>query len=411
VCSSDLEIIPSNTNSQKSSTDGVDEAETNYVTKFLDKYNGKHGIKGNISDGGSISKCELSPDVIDLNVSVVTEYYKYQQSQNKEGGGGTVGFIPFKLGLTMDGLSGIKIYNKLHVNTRFLPSNYGKTLDLIVTGVSHELNGHDWETQIEATVIPKTTQSKGTQITIENIKEDIQAVGAAGSSEPTVKGKVPESKKNVITKIVELAKSKGIKDKERLTCILAVAGGETQWNPGKSESFSYSLPRAREVFGGRIPKNDVDALKLIPKNKGGSGTQETLANHLYGGRYHNKQNEGWKYRGRGMTQITFKSNYENVQNNLISKYFPKVGNIITDPDLVNDTDVSVAILVYGKLQAFFGDKLVEGDKAYLSNAVRVQATQNGSNGKGKRRHNSVTKNYANAIYAINNTPWVQDLIK
>jgi predicted chitinase len=405
------EIIPSNPNSQKLNIDGIDEAEINYVTKFLDKYNGKHGIKGNISDGSSITKCDLSSDIIDSNISIVTEYYKYQQSQNKEGGGGTIGFIPFKLGLTMDGLAGIKIYNKLHVNTRFLPSNYGKTLDLIVTGVSHELNGNDWETQIEATVIPKTTQSKITQITIENIREDIQAVGAIVASGPTIKGKIPENKKNIITKIVELAKSKGIKDRERLTCILAVAGGETQWNPGKSESFSYSLPRARAIFGSRIPKKDQDALKLIPKDRGGSGTQEILANHLYGNRFRNKQNEGWKYRGRGMTQITFKSNYEMVQNGLINKFFPTVGNIVTNPDLVNNTDVSVAILVYGKIQAFFGDKLIEGDKAYLSDPVRVQATQNGTNGVGKRRRNSTTPNYANAIYAINNTPWVQDLIK
>ena len=171
------EILPSNPTSQKSNSGGVDEAEINYVNKFLDKYNGKHGIKGNLYDGGSISKCELSSDIIDSNISIVTEYYKYQQSQNKEGGGGTVGFIPFKLGLTMDGLAGIKIYNKLHVNTRFLPSNYGKTLDLIVTGVSHELNNNDWETQIEATVIPKTTQSKTSAITAEDIKETIQEVG------------------------------------------------------------------------------------------------------------------------------------------------------------------------------------------------------------------------------------------
>ena len=111
-----------------------------------------------------------------------------------------------------------------------------------------------------------------------------------------------------------------------------------------------------------------------------------------------------------MTQITFKGNYSNVQTNLIAKYFPEKGNIVDNPDLVNNTDVSVAILVYGKINGFFGDKLVKGDKAYLSNPVRVQATQNGSNGKGKRERNSVTKNYESAIYAINNTPWVQELI-
>lgn len=404
------EIIPSNPNSQKQNPTDPDEAETNYVTKFLNNYTGKHGFNGNLYGASWMGKLDLSTDAIDRNVSVVTEYYKFLQSQNKKGGGGTVGFIPFKLGLTMDGLSGIKIYNKLHVNTRFLPSNYGKTLDLIVTGVSHDLQNHDWETQIEATVIPKTTQSEATAITVEDIRTSITNVNA-NSPEPTVKGQVPSSKKNIITKIVELAKKNGITDKERLTCILTVAGGETQWTPSSKESFSYNLKGARTTFGSLIPGDDATALQFIPSNRGGSGTQETLANKVYGNRYRNGPNEGWKYRGRGMTQITFKSNYEEVQKSLVSKYFPNLGNIVSNPDLVLTEEVSVAILVYGKKSGYFGDRLVANDQAYLTDPIRIQATQNGSNGKGKRKANSVTHNYANALYALNNTPWVQDLIK
>jgi len=179
------EIVPSNPNSRKknpSDPNEPDEAETNYVEKFLKSYTGKHGFNGNMYQAGTLLKLDISSDAIDRNISVVTEYYKFLQSQNKEGGGGTIGFIPFKLGLTMDGLSGIKIYNKLHVNTRFLPSNYGKTLDLIVTGVSHDLSNHDWETQIEATVIPKTTQSKATAITIEDIQETIINVNLSANT-------------------------------------------------------------------------------------------------------------------------------------------------------------------------------------------------------------------------------------
>jgi predicted chitinase len=395
------EFTPGNIASVKKSNE-EDEAEVNYVSEFLvNGYVTRYGLTSLTGD------FNLNSDAIERNISIVTEYYKYiiaKEALDQDTSGGTVGFIPFKLGITLDGISGIKIYNKLEVNTEFLPKAYGKTVDLIVTGVSHNLSNNDWQTQIETTVIPKTGKQSVLEIPASVIQESVKNVDAI------VKGKVPESKKNIITKIVELAKKNGITDRERLTCILAVAGGETQWNPGKSESFSYSLSRAREVFGTRIPKNDKTALTYIPTSKGGSGSQEKLANLLYGGRYGNASNEGWKYRGRGMTQITFKGNYSNVQNNLISKYFPEKGNIVDNPDLVNNTDVSVAILVYGKINGFFGDKLVKGDKAYLSNPVRVQATQNGSNGKGKRERNSVTKNYESAIYAINNTPWVQELI-
>jgi predicted chitinase len=393
------DFTPGNIESVKPDN-GIDEAESNYVNRFLSGgYTSRYGFSDLPPHSFS-----LVDDIIEGNISIVTEYYKYLLSKEKSTSGGTIGFIPFKLSMTMDGLSGIKIYNKLNVNTEFLPKAYGKNMDLIITGVSHKLSNNDWETDLETTVIPKSGALSVVEIPPASLQESIDKV------DKITKGKVPESRQNVITKIVELAKSKGITDKERLTCILAVAGGETQWNPSRSESFSYSLARARQVFGSRIPKKDEIALKYIPASKGGSGSQETLANLLYGKRYGNGPNEGWKYRGRGMTQITFKGNYENVQENLISKYFPNKGNIVTNPDLVNNVDVSVAILVYGKIYGFFGDRLVKNDKAYLSDPVRVQATQNGSNGKGSRKANSVTKNYANAIYAINNTPWVQKLI-
>ena len=179
------EIIPSNPNSQPKAGE-PDEAETNYVEKYLSKFTECYGWKGYLNSGG-IGTTEISSDIVARNVSIVTEYYKYVQSKNRSGGG-TVGFIPFKLGLTLDGISGIKIYNKLHVNTRFLPSNYSNTMDLIVTGVSHKLQNNDWETEIEATVIPKTTTQRQASIPDTVISEtvgDATTVPSATTS-PTV---------------------------------------------------------------------------------------------------------------------------------------------------------------------------------------------------------------------------------
>jgi hypothetical protein len=119
---------------------------------------------------------KLSDNFIEKNISIVTEYYKWLIAKNAEDStvsGGTVGFIPFKLGLTLDGISGIKIYNVLRVNTEFLPKAYGKSVDLIVTGVSHRLNNNDWETSIESTVMPKTGEMALVAITAEKAKETL----------------------------------------------------------------------------------------------------------------------------------------------------------------------------------------------------------------------------------------------
>lgn len=66
----------------------------------------------------------------------------------------TLGFIPLKLQLTLDGLSGIKIYQKLRVNTDFLPSNYPEILEFLVTKVDHSLSDNEWTTKIETISIP-----------------------------------------------------------------------------------------------------------------------------------------------------------------------------------------------------------------------------------------------------------------
>lgn len=64
------------------------------------------------------------------------------------------GFIPLELSITMDGLSGIKIYNRLKINTKFLPSSYPKSLKFIVKGVNHKVSGNVWDTNISTISVP-----------------------------------------------------------------------------------------------------------------------------------------------------------------------------------------------------------------------------------------------------------------
>ena len=58
----------------------------------------------------------------------------------------------------MDGLSGVKIYNKIKVNVAFLPSNYDETLSFIVTGVNHKLSNNEWVTSLDTIATTKETQ-------------------------------------------------------------------------------------------------------------------------------------------------------------------------------------------------------------------------------------------------------------
>jgi len=110
------------------------------------------------------TKPQLQINIIDRNVSIMTEFFKYIQSEQrnkKEKYASTQnGFIPISLGVTMDGISGIKIYNSLNVSTRFLPANYPENLVFIIKGVNHKLSNSDWETTLETVVVSKVDTSK-----------------------------------------------------------------------------------------------------------------------------------------------------------------------------------------------------------------------------------------------------------
>jgi hypothetical protein len=109
--------------------------------------------------------CDISPELIDKNLVVVPEFYKYcqykiQQLEQKYASP-TNGFIPISLGITLEGISGIKIYNYVKVNTEFLPSNYPDSLKFIIKGINHKISANNWETSLETVVISNSNDKDG----------------------------------------------------------------------------------------------------------------------------------------------------------------------------------------------------------------------------------------------------------
>ena len=177
-------------------TSSNEDAIQNYTTHYLSEGRYVLGYWAPLTaslGSFSLSFTELDPSIIDSNKSIVTEFYKYvmadaSQKDPSNGSASSVGFIPFKLGLTMDGLSGIKIYNSIQVDTTFFPSNYPDVLNFIVTGVNHKLQNNDWETEIETMVIPKNV-TPIPALDLKGFKSIVTSGGGAttaGSSIPIV---------------------------------------------------------------------------------------------------------------------------------------------------------------------------------------------------------------------------------
>jgi hypothetical protein len=257
-------FLPANENSLEEG--GEDEALTNYTNQFLspNKYISCYGFSGD-GTGEILENLKISEDAISSNLSVVTEYYKWLISSQKNQQGGTIGFIPFKLSFTMDGLSGIKIYNKLHVDTRFLPKSYGTAVDLIVTGVDHKLQNNDWETNIEATVMPKTSGLKDVVISTKVVNNSIET-GVKKSAGVNIAGlNQLKSYGSTSTPILRRA----LKDQSFYAFSKLSLNGKIGERPGMCAGYSYNIAYKLKEY------MTTDSDKAIPWTWAGSGN----ANH------------------------------------------------------------------------------------------------------------------------------------
>jgi hypothetical protein len=137
-----------------------------YVQDFWNKRFASFGLTApqDIADDASTpDACAISGEIIDKNLSTVTEFYKYCHTRIQKDipyyASPTIGFIPINLSITCDGISGIKIYNSINVNTTFLPKNYPNSLKFIIKGVNHKLSGNDWETTIETMTVSQDEEN------------------------------------------------------------------------------------------------------------------------------------------------------------------------------------------------------------------------------------------------------------
>lgn len=133
------------------------------------------------------------------------------------------------------------------------------------------------------------------------------------------------------------------------------------------ENLTYSAKRMKEVFGCRpapqnpnapkftISGNEITCLygqlrsKLWTNTSDYANNPRNLANYVYANRYENgpeESGDGHKYRGRGLIQTTFKSNYR-ILTNEHNKRFPQ-----DQLDFVQNPDLVLSDIQYGIESAF-----------------------------------------------------------
>lgn len=157
----------------------------NFLAKnqFISRYSKTLNIDkdGNPVEGGMVEPegvqrpYFIDSALISSNLNIIPNFYKeiFKIAYNNQleinsknpKSSSQGGFMPFNLNLEVDGISGVKIYSKLKISNRFLPSNYPQSLEFITTDVTHTLSNNRWITKINTIGMPANV------LTTKNIRD------------------------------------------------------------------------------------------------------------------------------------------------------------------------------------------------------------------------------------------------
>ncbi len=136
-----------------------------------------------------------------------------------------------------------------------------------------------------------------------------------------------------IAYMIKRMNAKGITNPFTQAGILSVVSKESSFVP-KSEISYRSTPndRIRSIFGSKLTGYTDAQLTALKQD------DKAFFDAVYGGRYGNGPDEGYKYRGRGFNQLTFKSNYKAIGD--------AIGvDLVNNPDKLNTVPVATDALI------------------------------------------------------------------
>lgn len=184
---------------------------------------------------------------------------------------------------------------------------------------------------------------------------------------------VPDSNKKYATPYFSILentiKHTSVNTPLRIVHFLAQLAHESGWFKYKEENLNYSAKALRSVFGKYFPTDEL-ANQYARK-------PEKIANRVYANRMSNGNEEsgdGWRYRGRGLIQLTGKSNYTDFKTD-------KGIDVIAQPERLTDPDVALEAAIWFWKKRGLNQFADEDDILTITKRIN-----GGTNGLDHRKH-------------------------
>jgi len=189
-----------------------------------------------------------------LLTGTIMPYIETKTAITQKKSSGTMGFIPVSVGLTLDGISGLKLLNGIKVDTSYLPSNYPETMLFVISKLAHKVENNIWSTELETIMTPDNTVQAETKT---NIRPRKGTSSPSSSSGREAIATAEQNRRGV--QIINFFIGKGLKDYQaagiagnffaesglQLNIVNSIgAYGLAQWlGPRKQNLFAFAATR------------------------------------------------------------------------------------------------------------------------------------------------------------------------
>lgn len=206
--------------------------------------------------------------------------------------------------------------------------------------------------------------------------------------------------KDVMQAAIDALRKNGITNLDVQSAVLAVIAKESGFVPKSETSYSgTSNARIRTIFQSRVKSLSEDQLTKLKADP------IAFFDYIYGNRYGNTaKGDGYKYRGRGLNQITFKDNYKAIGS--------MIGvDLVNNPDKLNDPKIAAAaaaayfVIFFksGKTSGLLKQKIGVNDISEIkdTNTAVKAAIQANAGWKTDFNANVVQEGYKKALETVN----------